>query len=86
MIRRVIVIALLFAPVAHAGVAELFSRLRGLPDVVGVTAMELSVKTNALKIVKPGGSHRTRIGNHPSARRDEVHGALEKWLGISIVR
>ena len=58
----------------------------GETDLWGATAMELSGKTNALKIVKPGGSHRTRIGNLPSAQRDEVYGALEKWLGIRIAR
>jgi hypothetical protein len=58
----------------------------GETDLWGATAMELSGKTNAVKIVKAGGSHRTRIGNLPPAQRDEVYGALEKWLGISIQR
>ena len=56
----------------------------GETDLWGATAMELSGKTNAIKIVKPGGSHRTRIGNLPPQQRERVYSALEGWLGIKI--
>ena len=58
----------------------------GETDLWGATAMELSGKTNAIKIVKPGGSHRTRIGNLPPEQQHIVYSALEEWLGIRITR
>ncbi|HEX7571829.1 MAG TPA: peptidase, partial [Bacteroidota bacterium] len=58
----------------------------GETDLWGATAMELSGKTNAIKIVKPGGSHRTRIGNLPTGQQNIVYSALEEWLGIKITR
>jgi hypothetical protein len=58
----------------------------GETDLWGATAMELSGKTNAVKIVKPGGSHRTRIGNLPPEQQNIVYSALEEWLGIKIGR
>jgi hypothetical protein len=48
--------------------------------------MELSGKTNAIKIVKPGGSHGTRVGNLPPGQQNMVYSALEEWLGIKITR
>ena len=58
----------------------------GETDLWGATAMELSGKTNAIKIVKKGGSHGTRIGNLPPAQKDLVYSALEEWLGVKIER
>jgi hypothetical protein len=58
----------------------------GETDLWGSTAMELSGKSNAVKIVKPGGSHRTRIANLPPEERQRVYSALEEWLGITITR
>lgn len=58
----------------------------GETDLWGATAMELSGKTNAIKIVKPGGSHRTRIGNLSPGQQALVYSALEEWLGIRIAR
>lgn len=58
----------------------------GETDLWGATAMELSGTTNAVKIVKPGGSHRTRVANLPAGERNRVYSALEEWLGISIPR
>lgn len=43
-------------------------------------------KTNALKIVKPGGSHTTRINNLPNAQRELALDSLERWLDVKIER
>ncbi len=43
-------------------------------------------KTRALKIVKPGGSHTTRINNLPDAQRGQVLDTLEKWLDVKVIR
>ena len=43
-------------------------------------------KTNALKIVKKGGAHSTRINNLPDYQRTQVLDSLEKWLEININR
>ncbi len=58
----------------------------GETDLWGATAMELSDETNAINIVKPGGSHRTRIGTLPPGQQNIVYSALEEWLGIKITR
>lgn len=41
-------------------------------------------KNNLLKIVKPGGSHSSRIGNLPSEQRKQAIDKLEEWLQIPI--
>ncbi len=56
----------------------------GETDLWGATAMELSGKTNAVKVVKPGGSHRTRIATLPPDQQKTVYSALEEWLGVKI--
>jgi hypothetical protein len=43
-------------------------------------------KTNALKVVKLGGSHTTRIQNLPEEQRQLVLDTLENWLHIEIER
>ena len=58
----------------------------GETDLWGATAMELSGKTNAVKIVKPGGSHTTRIANLPPQQKELVCSTLEHWLGVLIKR
>ena len=40
-------------------------------------------KTNALRIVKPGGSHNTRIRNLPPEQQQQVIDSLGKWLGVT---
>jgi hypothetical protein len=52
-------------------------------DLWGATAMELSGKTNALKFVKEGGSHRTRIKDLSPGQRDLLLRTLKGWLGLS---
>lgn len=56
-------------------------------DPWSATAFEPEAgKTNVLKIVKPGGSHTTRINNLPEKQRDQVLDTLEKWLEVKIER
>ena len=49
-------------------------------------AVELTGMSNAVKVVKPGGSHGTRISNLPPAQRELVLATLERWLGIPVMR
>ena len=41
-------------------------------------------KTNAIKVVKAGGSHTTRILNLPENQRTQVLDLLRKWLDQKI--
>ncbi len=41
-------------------------------------------KTNALRIIKPGGSHTTRFRNLPPKQQEQVMDTLEKWFGMEI--
>lgn len=43
-----------------------------------------TTKTNALKVIKPGGSHTTRIRNLPTELQQQVIDSLGKWLGVTI--
>ncbi|NQU53073.1 MAG: aminopeptidase [Bacteroidetes bacterium] len=53
-------------------------------DPWSASGFEVSDKNNFLKIVKPGGSHSTRINNLPENQKKEVKIKLEKWLDIPI--
>ena len=44
------------------------------------SGFEIPKKSNLLKIVKPGGSHSTRIGNLPPEQKILIIGTLEKWM------
>ena len=46
-------------------------------------AIELPGQTNALKITKPGASHRVRIAD--LAERDLVMTRLGEWLGVNLL-
>lgn len=48
------------------------------------SSFEVPQKPNLLKIVKPGGSHSSRIGNLPPEQLKLVKVKLEEWLEISI--
>jgi hypothetical protein len=52
-------------------------------DPWSATAFEV-YNPNQVKVVKPGGSHSTRIGNLPPEQQNQVKEKLEEWLGISI--
>lgn len=41
-------------------------------------------KDNFLKLIKPGGSHSTRIKNMPDAQQKQAKLTLEKWLGFEV--
>jgi len=51
-------------------------------DAWSSTAVIPSVNTNALKIVKPSGSHTTRIRHFDEATQEKVYDTLREWLGI----
>lgn len=55
----------------------------GVWDPWSSTAFEV-YNPNQVKVVKPGGSHSTRIGNLPPEQQKLVKEKLEEWLGISI--
>ena len=54
-------------------------------DPWSATAFEVPDKDNFLKIVKPEGSHSTRINNLPDNQKKQVKEKLEKWLGGNII-
>ncbi len=49
-------------------------------DPWSATAVELGGQTNAIKVVKKGGSHRTRINNLPENQRQQILDSLNAWL------
>jgi hypothetical protein len=53
-------------------------------DAWSATAIELTGETNAIKMVKKGGNHRTRIKNFNGAELKMIYDALEDWIGIEI--
>ena len=53
-------------------------------DAWSATSMQLNGTTDALKLVKKGGSHRTRIRNLPVEYQELARRKLEEWLGVSI--
>jgi len=61
-----------------------FLFIYGETDTWSATAVELIGSTNSIKIVKSGGSHRTRIRNLPEEQKETVVMALENWLEIEI--
>jgi hypothetical protein len=58
----------------------------GGTDPWGSTGVQWSGSPEVLKIVKPGGSHRTRINNLPEDQKEEVLDSLQNWLGMPLVR
>lgn len=55
-------------------------------DPWSASAIELSDKTNALKMVHLGGDHRTRITSFPDEQKDLILNTLEKWLDVPLNR
>ena len=49
-------------------------------DPWGAPSVDLPLETNSLKIVKKGGSHRTRIMNLPKEQRELVIATIRKWM------
>ncbi len=48
------------------------------------SGFEVTDRENFLKIVKPGGSHSTRIGNLSDKQKEQVKFTLEKWLELPV--
>lgn len=55
-------------------------------DTWGSTGVEISEKTNAVKMVLPDGHHGTRIHSFPKEDQEKIYKTLENWLDISIQR
>ena len=53
-------------------------------DPWSASAFEVPEKDNFLKIVKPGGSHSSRINNLPKNQKEQVKFTLEKWLELPV--
>lgn len=53
-------------------------------DPWSATGFEVPANDNFLKIVKPKGSHSTRINNLPDNQKIEVKETLEKWLNMEV--
>ncbi len=53
-------------------------------DPWSASGFEVSEKDNLLKIIKPGGSHRTRINNLPEGQKVQVKNKLEEWLDLPV--
>jgi hypothetical protein len=68
--------------VRHHGSNMLF--IYGEYDPWSAPAVQISGKTNAFNLVKPGGSHLTRIGNLPEELRRQVLETLAGWLDCEI--
>ncbi len=60
--------------------AENMIFIYGEYDPWSATAVELGYHTNSIKVVKQGGSHRTRIANLPEAQRKQILDSINSWL------
>ena len=58
----------------------------GENDPWGATGIELNGMTNALKMVKKGGAHGSRISTLSPEQQELVLSTLEKWLHLTIPR
>ncbi len=55
-------------------------------DPWSASAVQQSGKTNALKMVKKGGDHRTRIKSFPDDKKEKIFTTLEEWLDLPLNR
>jgi hypothetical protein len=51
-------------------------------DTWSATAVELTGETNSIKMVKEGGTHRTRIESFEGDELKKIYNALEEWVGV----
>ncbi len=58
----------------------------GQNDAWSSTAVDPGNKTNAVKMVNPGGSHSSRIGSFPQEMQDSIYRVLGKWLDMDLVK
>ena len=56
----------------------------GGSDPWTATSFTPGENTNAVKMVKPQGSHKTRIKSFSLSRRDSIYTVLENWLNVDI--
>jgi hypothetical protein len=61
-----------------------FIFIYGGNDTWSASAVNLSEKTNSIKMVLKNGSHRTRIKDFTGRQKDLIYNKLEKWLDQSI--
>ena len=66
--------------------SENFIFIYGSNDPYTSASVCLNGKTNSIKMVSPGGSHRTRIKNFSNKDKELIYSKLEAWLGITIDR
>ncbi|MCD4729366.1 MAG: aminopeptidase, partial [Bacteroidales bacterium] len=55
----------------------------GETDPWSATAVDLTYNTNSIIIIKPGGSHTTRIRNLPEKQKNLVIETLKNWLELT---
>ncbi|MBT8378462.1 MAG: peptidase [Ignavibacteria bacterium] len=55
-------------------------------DTWSASAIELTGETNAVKMVKDKGSHRTRINSFEGEKLENIYTTLENWIGVEIER
>lgn len=53
-------------------------------DTWSATAVELTGETNSIKLVKEGGTHRTRIKSFDEDQLKKIYNTLEGWIGVEI--
>lgn len=58
----------------------------GEVDAWSAPAVQLTGETNAVKMIKDGGSHRTRIRSFEGEELGTIYSTLEDWLEIRIER
>ena len=58
----------------------------GENDPWAATAVNPSDNTIAVKMVNPGGNHRTRIESFPDNMKDSIYTILENWSGVEIIK
>ncbi len=56
----------------------------GQNDAWSSAAVDPGNKTNAVKMVNPDGSHKTRIKSFPDEMQDSIYTVLEKWLDVDL--
>ena len=62
--------------------AKNFIFIYGGNDPYSAASVCLNGKTNSIKMVLPGGSHRTRIRSFGKKDKELIYSKLEEWLGI----
>ncbi len=58
----------------------------GEMDPWSASAVQLTGRTNSLKMVKKGGEHTTRIKDFEGEEKDRILDALQKWLDVEVER